>query len=198
MKTTENKGFLTSPNAMGRSVAVKLPVAFQKANKINGFEHIFYGTALYFSHQFLLQMRSARNRLVLIRLPRNRPILVVNMNNDGLGAALDDCLHGAVRSRGHGNIFSQRLGADRRFHRHHHHAKRCGPAGGHFPQVECGDIGSCRFHRCGPKKRDDATGKCENGAVKYISVVALFISVTAEVETSGADFIDHRLCLHRQ
>ena len=46
MKTTENKGFLTSPNAMGRSVAVKLPVAFQKANKINGFEHIFYGTAL--------------------------------------------------------------------------------------------------------------------------------------------------------
>ena len=47
MKTTENKGFLTSPNAMGRSVAVKLPVAFQKANKINGFEHIFYGTALF-------------------------------------------------------------------------------------------------------------------------------------------------------
>ena len=46
MKTTENKGFLTSPNAMGRSVAVKLPVVFQKANKINGFEHIFYGTAL--------------------------------------------------------------------------------------------------------------------------------------------------------
>ena len=33
---------------MGRSVAVKLPVAFQKANKINGFEHIFYGTALSF------------------------------------------------------------------------------------------------------------------------------------------------------
>ena len=52
MKTTENKGFLTSPNAMGRSVAVKLPVAFQKANKINGFEHIFYGTALNQYHEF--------------------------------------------------------------------------------------------------------------------------------------------------
>ena len=55
MKTTENKGFLTSPNAMGRSVAVKLPVAFQKANKINGFEHIFYGTALF---QFLNELSS--------------------------------------------------------------------------------------------------------------------------------------------
>ena len=54
MKTTENKGFLTSPNAMGRSVAVKLPVAFQKANKINGFEHIFYGTALKQFYRFSL------------------------------------------------------------------------------------------------------------------------------------------------
>ena len=46
MKTTENKGFLTTPNPMGRSVAVKTPANFQIANKINGFEHISYGTAL--------------------------------------------------------------------------------------------------------------------------------------------------------
>ena len=31
---------------MGRSVSVKTPAAFQKANKINGFVHISYGTAL--------------------------------------------------------------------------------------------------------------------------------------------------------
>jgi hypothetical protein len=31
---------------MGRSVAVKAPTSFQIANKINGFEHISYGTAL--------------------------------------------------------------------------------------------------------------------------------------------------------
>jgi hypothetical protein len=39
LKTAENKGFLTTPNAMGRSVVAKSPVAFQKANKINGFAH---------------------------------------------------------------------------------------------------------------------------------------------------------------
>jgi len=46
MKTFENKGFLPVPNAMGWSVPVKTPAAFQIANKINGFEHISYGTAL--------------------------------------------------------------------------------------------------------------------------------------------------------
>jgi len=46
MKTVENKGFLTTPNAMGRSVVAKPPVAVQKANKINCFVHISYGTAL--------------------------------------------------------------------------------------------------------------------------------------------------------
>jgi hypothetical protein len=46
MKTTENQGFLPTPNAMGRSVAVKTPVCFQNTNKINGFVHVFYGTAL--------------------------------------------------------------------------------------------------------------------------------------------------------
>ena len=66
MKTTENKGFLTSPNAMGRSVAVKLPVAFQKANKINGFEHIFYGTALnFFRYQFRWETLQAKPKVPL-------------------------------------------------------------------------------------------------------------------------------------
>jgi hypothetical protein len=46
MKTIENKGFLPIPNAMGRSVSVKTPAAFQIANKINGFEHVSYGTAV--------------------------------------------------------------------------------------------------------------------------------------------------------
>jgi len=46
MKTIENKGFLTTPSAMGRSVAVTSPASFQIANKTNGFEHVSYGTAL--------------------------------------------------------------------------------------------------------------------------------------------------------
>ena len=46
MKIIENKGFLTIPNAMGRSVPVKTPGVFEKANEINGFEHISYGMAL--------------------------------------------------------------------------------------------------------------------------------------------------------
>jgi hypothetical protein len=46
MKTIENKGFLATSDAMGRSVPVKAPAAFQIANKINGFVHISYGTAL--------------------------------------------------------------------------------------------------------------------------------------------------------
>ena len=47
MKTAENQGFLTTPNAMGRSVAVKAPSSFKIARKINGFEHVFYGTGLF-------------------------------------------------------------------------------------------------------------------------------------------------------
>ena len=46
MKNIGNQGFLTTPNAMGRSVPVKMPAAFQIANATNGFEHVSYGTAL--------------------------------------------------------------------------------------------------------------------------------------------------------
>jgi polysaccharide biosynthesis/export protein len=46
MQTIENKGYLTTPDARGRSVPDITPAAFQIANEINGFEHISYGTAL--------------------------------------------------------------------------------------------------------------------------------------------------------
>jgi hypothetical protein len=46
METIENKGFLTIPNAMGWSVALKTPSGFQNTNKINGFVHVSYGMAL--------------------------------------------------------------------------------------------------------------------------------------------------------
>ena len=46
MKNIGNQGFLTTPNAMGRSVPVKMPAAFQIANETNGFEHVSYGTVL--------------------------------------------------------------------------------------------------------------------------------------------------------
>jgi hypothetical protein len=46
MKTIENQGFLTTSGAMGRSGPVKKPSSFRISNKINGFEHISYGTAL--------------------------------------------------------------------------------------------------------------------------------------------------------
>ena len=46
MNSVENQGFLTTPDAMGRSVPVKTPSSCQIANKINGFEHVSYGTAL--------------------------------------------------------------------------------------------------------------------------------------------------------
>src|ERR1035441_2641107 len=48
LKTAENKGFLTFLNAMGRSVPLKTPIRFQIANKINGFVHVSYGTALFY------------------------------------------------------------------------------------------------------------------------------------------------------
>ena len=38
-------GFLTTPNAVGRSVAVKLPVTFQETNETDGIVHISYDTA---------------------------------------------------------------------------------------------------------------------------------------------------------
>ena len=50
MKNVENKGFLTTQNAMGRSVPVKTPATFQITNEINGFEHVSYGTALQLLH----------------------------------------------------------------------------------------------------------------------------------------------------
>jgi hypothetical protein len=46
MKTIENQGFLTRQHAMGRSKRAKPPLVSQKANKIRGFEHVFYGMAL--------------------------------------------------------------------------------------------------------------------------------------------------------
>jgi hypothetical protein len=50
MKTIENKGFLPVPHAIGQSVPVKTQHTFQIANKINGFEHISYGSALKICH----------------------------------------------------------------------------------------------------------------------------------------------------
>jgi hypothetical protein len=50
MKISENQGFLATPNAMGWDVPVKMPAVFQIANKINGFKHVSYGTALISYH----------------------------------------------------------------------------------------------------------------------------------------------------
>ena len=47
MKTTENRGFSASPEAMGRSEGVKQRLEARRPNKINGFVHVFYGTTLY-------------------------------------------------------------------------------------------------------------------------------------------------------
>ena len=57
MKTIENKGFLTTSNAMGRSVPVKAPARFIIVNKINGFVHTSYGTALKFHNVLLTFLR---------------------------------------------------------------------------------------------------------------------------------------------
>ena len=46
MKTIEKQSFLTTPDAMGRSVPVETPAPFQIANEISGFEHVSCGTAL--------------------------------------------------------------------------------------------------------------------------------------------------------
>ena len=46
MKTLENKGFLNITLAVGQGVAVKPPAQFEIANKINGFVHDSYGTAM--------------------------------------------------------------------------------------------------------------------------------------------------------
>ena len=54
MKNIENKGFLTTLDAVGRCVPVKTPAALQKANKINGFVHIPYGTAMVIEDAALL------------------------------------------------------------------------------------------------------------------------------------------------
>jgi hypothetical protein len=47
MKTIDNKGFLPTPHAMGRSVPAKKASPFQIVNKVNGFAHDSYGTALF-------------------------------------------------------------------------------------------------------------------------------------------------------
>src|ERR1017187_4566656 len=57
LKTAENKGFLTFLNAMGRSVPLKTPIRFQIANKINGFVHVSYGTALKNNEEFFPDFR---------------------------------------------------------------------------------------------------------------------------------------------
>jgi hypothetical protein len=46
MKNVENKGFLPISNVMGQSVPAKMRVAFRITNKINGFMHVFYGSAV--------------------------------------------------------------------------------------------------------------------------------------------------------
>ena len=58
MKTTENRGFSASPEAMGRSEGVKQRLEARKPNKINGFVHVFYGTTLFLFQLlvFCLQM----------------------------------------------------------------------------------------------------------------------------------------------
>jgi hypothetical protein len=50
MKTIENKSFLPVPHVIGQSVPIKTPHVFQIANKINGFEHISYESALVWFH----------------------------------------------------------------------------------------------------------------------------------------------------
>ena len=48
MKIPENMAFLLNLWSVGQSVGVKLRVAAIKSNKINGFVHKSYGTALIF------------------------------------------------------------------------------------------------------------------------------------------------------
>ena len=66
MKTAENKGFLTFLNAMGRSVPLKTPIRFQIANKINGFVHVSYGTALCLFRSRLRQIDAIWAKVVKI------------------------------------------------------------------------------------------------------------------------------------
>ena len=49
MNIPENKGFLTTPNAMGWSVVVKPPTDFQNTHKISGFKHVSYGMTVAFT-----------------------------------------------------------------------------------------------------------------------------------------------------
>src|ERR1017187_9278962 len=92
LKTAENKGFLTFLNALGRSVPLKTPIRFQIANKINGFVHVSYGTALYY---FLLLFvvvfpgshTRAGNLLVAFRHHRN----LRNISSDGATMQFFDC-----------------------------------------------------------------------------------------------------------
>ena len=47
MKTLENQPFLRLPFPVGRSVSLKTHSDVRNANKIKGFEHVSYGTALF-------------------------------------------------------------------------------------------------------------------------------------------------------
>ena len=51
MKTGKNKGFSALLHAMGQSVGVKTPMRLKITNKINGFVHIFYWSAVKWSHK---------------------------------------------------------------------------------------------------------------------------------------------------
>ena len=72
MKTIKKKGFLPTLNAMGRSGLVKTPAAFQIANKINGFEHISYETALISFRNFFWCAAMIETMVALICLFGNR------------------------------------------------------------------------------------------------------------------------------
>ncbi len=65
MKNIEDQGSLTTPDAMGRSVPVKTPASFSIANEINGFAHIFHGTALKQRFNFC---RRAKNLFCVLSL----------------------------------------------------------------------------------------------------------------------------------
>jgi Cadherin-like domain len=65
MKNIENQGSLTTTDAMGRSGPVKTPSSFPITNEINGFAHIFYGTAL---KQRFNVCRLAKNWLCVLSL----------------------------------------------------------------------------------------------------------------------------------
>ena len=79
MKTIENQGFLTTPDAMGRSGPVKTPAAFQIANEISGFEHVPYGTALRIFNRCRVSSFLV-NTLTITGVHWTQPSLIITMD----------------------------------------------------------------------------------------------------------------------